>query len=578
MYTYTYDGQSMWRTFNLARNAVHQVLHDTRMEWLNSDDEAVMHRCSDYRQDRLWLVREMDKYPLHPVIEAAIKLSRPQNWHLMFFEWPHVSEGDRARIAYTQSIDKGKRDLQTVTSVGKYLRRHFPAISDHDIRDLVSRYGSADTYKFVSTTAEMIYHLHRGPGSCMVWGENRAVRCHDGVDRHPYEAYNPKYGWHMAVRICGDDTVGRALCMTKPDGHKYFVRTYARPANGTNGYSQADNGMENWLSDQGYSKHSSWDDGEKLAYHGAGDHFLAPYLDGGDKCVSVHSDEEEHWVMVDTDGDYICDQTGGVPTYEDEDCFDCEDCGDSTSDDDGYWVGYNDDTHVCESCYENEYVYGYGRNGRQYSFSSGDAVYVDSQQEYYHTSWLDANNIVELANGEYEHTDDAVEVGGEWYHIDDENICRTTDTDEFLLKDDGCWQCAESGDWYTDSVDYVEIDNTIYHPDNAPATDDEDVSEGDTAVAVAPVVTAPVVTAPVVNKQLTIEMLNECALVEEYDHLRQRMTYSLTIMHNGLIFSTNRSYRDGFVQSQGADWMRVNVRRILSNELLGLPQSSTETI
>ncbi len=576
MYTYTYDGQSMWRTFNLARNAVHQVLHDTRMEWLNSDDEAVMHRCSDYRQDRLWLVREMDKYPLHPVIEAAIKLSRPHNWHLMFFEWPHVSEGDRARIAYTQSIDKGRRDLQTVTSVGKYLRRHFPAISDHDIRDLVSRYGSADTYKFVSTTAEMIYHLHRGPGSCMVWGENRAVRCHDGVDRHPYEAYNPKYGWHMAVRICGDDTVGRALCMTKPDGHKYFVRTYARPANGTNGYSQADNGMENWLSDQGYSKHSSWDDGEKLAYHGAGDHFLAPYLDGGDKCVSVHSDEEEHWVMVDTDGDYICDQTGGVPTYEDEDCFDCEDCGDSTSDDDGYWVGYNDDTHVCESCYENEYVYGYGRNGRQYSFSSGDAVYVDSQQEYYHTSWLDANNIVELANGEYEHTDDAVEVGGEWYHIDDENICRTTDTDEFLLKDDGCWQCAESGDWYTDSVDYVEIDNTIYHPDHAPATDDDDdeaVSEGDTAVAV-----APVVTAPVVNKQLTIEMLNECALVEEYDHLRQRVTYSLTIMHNGLIFSTNRSYRNGFIASQGVDWMRMNVRRVLSNELLGLPQSSTETL
>ena len=27
---------------------------------------------------------------------------------------------------------------------------------------------------------------------------------------------------------------------------------------------------------------------------------------------------------------------------------------------------------------------------RQYSFNSGnDAVYVDSQQEYFHTSWLD---------------------------------------------------------------------------------------------------------------------------------------------------------------------------------------------
>ena len=576
MYTYTYDGYAMWHTFNLARTAVAQVVHETRMQWLNSDDEAVMHRCSDYRQTRLWLIREMDKYPLHSVIEAAIKMSRPHDWQLMFFEWPHVSEGDRTRIAYTQSINKGQRDLQTVTSVGKYLRRHFPALSDHDIRDLVARHGSADTYKFVHTTAEMIYHLHRGPGSCMVWGENRAVRCHDGVDRHPYEAYDPKYGWHMAVRICGDDTVGRALCMTKPDGHKYFVRTYARPATGTNGYSQADNGMENWLIEQGYSKHSSWDDGEKLACHPAGDHFLAPYLDGGDKHVAIVGDNM--YLVIDSDGDYICDQTGGQPTCEDEDRFECEDCGDLTNDDDGYWVGYNDDTHVCAGCYENDYVYGYGRNGRQYSFPSNDAVYVDSQQEYYHENWLDANNIIELANGEYEHIDDAVEVGGEWYHIDDENICRTTDTDEYLLKDDGCWQCAESGDWYTDSVDYVEIDNTIYHPDNAPATDDdEDDSDGDTAVAVDPVVaTPPVVTTP--STALTIEMLNECALVEEYDHLRQRMTYSLTIMVNGLIFSTNRSYRDSFVQSQGADWMRMNVRRVLSNELLGLPQSSTETL
>ena len=354
-YNNTYDGHAMWRTFNLARNAVLQVLHDTRMEWLNSDDEDVMRRCSDYRQDRLWFIRETDKYPLHSIIEAAIKVSRPHDWHLMFFEWPHVSEGDRSRIAYTQSVDKGKRDIQTVTSVGKYLRRHFP-LSDHDIRDLVARYGSADTYKIVNTTAEMIYHLHRGPGSCMVWGENRAVRCHDGVDRHPYETYNPKYGWHMAVRICGDETVGRALCMTKPDGHKYFVRTYARPANGTNGYSQADNGMENWLQEQGYSKHTSWDVGEKLAYHGAGDYFLAPYLDGGDKNVAISNG----CVVIDSSGEYICDQTGGQPTCEDEDCFECEDCGDNTSDDDGYWVGYNDDTHVCESCYENEYVYGYG--------------------------------------------------------------------------------------------------------------------------------------------------------------------------------------------------------------------------
>lgn len=573
MTTSTYNGLAMWQTFNSAFNAVAQVVHDTRMEWLNSDDEQVMSRCSNYRQSRMWLLREFDKYPLHPVVEAAIMVCRPHDWHLMFFEHPHISEGDRSRIAYTQNIDKGQRDLQTVTSVGKYLRRHFPDMPDHTIRDLSARYGSADTYKFVHTTAEMIYHLHRGPGSCMVWSENRNVRCDDGVSRHPYEAYNPKYGWHMAVRIAGDETIGRALCMTKPDGHKYFVRTYARPASGNNGYSQADNGMENWLQDQGYSKHTSWDDGEKLAHHPASDHFLAPYLDGGDKRVRIGHD----CIVIDSDGDYICDQTGGMPTYEDDDYFDCEECGDSTHDNDGHWVGYHDDTHVCEHCYENDYVYGYGRNGREYSFPSNDAVYIESAGEYYHESWLHDNEIVELESGGYETLDNAVEIDNEWYHIDDDRICRTTDTDEYMLCDRGCWQCTESGDWYSDSTDSVMIDNCQYHPDNAPEQDDDE--DSDICVTLPPVVAVdPVVATLVVNKQLTIEMLNECALVEEYDPLRQRMTYSLTIMHNGVILSTNRSYRDSFIASQGADWMRMNVRRVLSNELLGLPQSSTETL
>jgi len=572
----TYSPADMWANIQLSMNAVRSVLHTRRLEWLNSDDEDVMRACNAYRAQRMWVAEQMERFTLHPVIKACIDVCRPNDWHQLFLEWPHISEGDRTRIAYTQNEDKGRRNLQTVTSVGKYLTRHFN-LPDHTIRDLVARYGSAASFKFVHTTAEMIYHLHKGPGSCMVWREDRGVPCRDGVTRHPYEAYNPKYGWHMAVRIEGDDTVGRALCMTNSDGHKYFVRTYARPAN-AGGYSETDNAMENWLREQGYVKESSWQDGEKLAYYETSGDFLAPYLDGGDKRVSLHSDEDEHWVMVDSDGEYACDQTGGAPTTLDDDGnnFECEDCGDDTDDDDGYWVGYNDDSHVCVSCYENNYVYGYGRNGRQYSFNSEDAVYIESQSEYYHQDYLDANEIVYLECGEYESIDNAIEIDGDWYHLDDDRICRTTDTDEYLLCDNGCWQCEESGNWYTDSVDYVEVDDKKYHPSRAPATDDEDDSDGDTAVAVAPVVTTPATT--VVPKQLTMEMLNECALVEEHCPITQRVTYSIRIMHNGNMFIASRTYRDGFIESQGVDWMRVNVRRIISNELLGVPASTFDSI
>ena len=551
----TYDWQIMLSIIAEAGNAVRRIDGDLRRQWHLSDDEAVMEAISIKRDARYWIIREMDKYTMHPVIDAAVKLVRPIDWQQLFLEWPHISEGDRTRIAYTQNEAKGQKNIQTVTSVGKYLNRHFD-LPDHTIRDLVSRHGSADTYKFVHTTAEMIYHLHRGPGSCMVWREDRGIRCDDGVTRHPYETYDPKYGWHMAVRISGDETIGRALCMTNSDGTKYFVRSYARPAN-NGGYSETDNGMENWLHEQGYVKESYWRDGEKLAYHGTCDVFLAPYLDGGDKHVSV--DVGNRCVVVDSDGEYVCDQTGGCPTDDSGDYFDCEDCGDRTPDDDGYWIGRGEDTRVCESCLNNDYTYVYGRRGNQYYVHNDNVVYVDSQSESYDVDYLDDNEIVELNNGEYAPLDEAVEVDGDWYHIEDERICRTEDTDEFLLVDDGCWQCEESGNWYTDSIDFVEVDGKKYHPDHAPATDDED---GDTAVVASPVVTKPEAT------MLTMDMLSEVSLVEDYTIAGDIIRFSMTILHDGVKLFGHRDVPSNHIATHGMDQVRTDMRKMICTELM----------
>jgi len=557
----TYNPADMWLNIQLSMNAVRSVLHARRLEWLNSDDEDVMRACNAYRAQRGWVNDQMERFTMHPVIKAAIEACRPNDWHQLFLEWPHVSQGDRSKIAYTQNEAKGIRDIQTVTSVGKYLHRHFD-MPDHTIRDLVARYGSASSFKFVHTTAEMIYHLHKGPGSCMVWREDRGINCRDGVTRHPYEAYDPKYGWHMAVRIEGDETVGRALCMTSPtDDKKYYVRTYARPSN-HGGYSETDNGMENWLTEQGYHKRDCWRDGERLAYHETNDHFLAPYLDGGEKRVTL--DVGNRCVVVDNDGEYVCDQTGGVPTDDSGDYFDCEDCGDRTPDDDGYWVGRGEDTRVCESCLSNNYTYVYGRRGAQYHVHNDNAVYVDSQSESYDVDYLDDNEIIELNNGEYAPLDEAVEINGDWYTIDDERVCRFEDTDEYGLTEDG-WQCEQSCNWYTDAVDYVEVDGCKYHPDNAPATDDaEDDGEddGDTAVAVAPVVTKPEAT------MLTMEMLSEVALVEDYRIAGSFVRFSMTLLHDGVKLFGHRDVPAHHIQAFGFDQTRINMRKIISTELM----------
>ena len=66
-----------------------------------------------------------------------------------------------------------------------------------------------------------------------------------------------------------------------------------------------------------------------------------------------------------------------------------------------------------------------------------------------------------------------IESTNEYYRSDDDDICYAEDTGRYELKDD-CWKCAESGNYYTDDEDSVEVDGESYHPDHAPEPDDEE--------------------------------------------------------------------------------------------------------
>jgi hypothetical protein len=551
----TYDPITMWDNFAKARYAVRLVHANVRRQWSQCTDDAEYVRLSDKHEARKWVVREVERYPLHPVIEAAVMASRPYDWQQLFLEWPHVSQGDRSKIAYTQNEVKGQKDIQTVTSVGKYLNRHFD-LPDHIIRDLVSRHGSSARFQFVNTTAEMIYHLHRGPKSCMVWSTDHGIKCDDGVTRHPYEAYDPKFGWHMAVRVEGDMTMGRALCMTSPmDGVKYFVRSYLRPSNESS-YSQTDDGMDTWLREQGYTKEGYWREGEKLAYHPARDNFLAPYIDGGERCVAVN--ERERWLEIDSNGLWICENTGGYATSneEDENRFECACCGDNTDEDDGYWVERAEDVRVCESCFNHEYTYVYGRRGNQYHVHNDNAVYVDSQSEHYDEDYLADNEIVCLENGDYEHMEEAIEINGDWYTIDDERICRFEDTDEYGLTEDG-WQCASSCNWYTDDcTKFTEFKGERYHDDYIPqeiadATADKRIDEDEG-----------------MPTMLTLDMLWNVHMIWDYSIAMDSVTISLTYTLDGKKLYAHRAYAIEVVNSQDRAGFNRMVREILCSDLM----------
>ena len=100
-------------------------------------------------------------------------------------------------------------------------------------------------------------------------------------------------------------------------------------------------------------------------------------------------------------------------------------------------------------------------------------MYVDG--EYYDRDYLSDNGIVELHDGDYCHQDNAVYIDSEdaYYHVDSGDICYAQDSNQYELVDN-CWRCEESGNWYTDDEDYVEIDGCKYHPDHAPETEDDE--------------------------------------------------------------------------------------------------------
>jgi hypothetical protein len=443
-----------------------QIVAGRHSVWIEERIDSTHSRGGWYTPPatRSWYQREVSRYNIHPVIEYVIvdKLYRPLDWHQLVLEMPHRSTTDYNRLAYTRDDRAGEADRQVVTTIGKYLQRHFD-MPDHDIRDAVALYTSAGDMEIRTTMDAILHAVRNGPHSCMA--SDIQVTCADGVKRHPYAVYNPELGWSIAVRLYEGRIDGRALIYNDDgNGKQYFVRSYKRDHGG--GYSYADEALEAWLKAQGINKHSSWE-GAVVAKYSVCGGYLAPYIDGDAQYVWDRGDSLI--ITDDQDGSHECTNTSGVSN--DTDRVECEDCGDSMDEDDSYWVGRWEDRRVCCSCCDNDYTHAYSQNGNQHYIHNDDVTHIDG--EYYDVNYLSDNDIVELADGEYAHIDNAVfiESCDAYYASDDDAICYAEDTGRYELRDD-CWQCEGSTLWYTDDQDYIEVDGCKYHPDEAPETDE----------------------------------------------------------------------------------------------------------
>ena len=452
---------------DLAFTPIHntEMYHVTR--YYKDEYSAVDRMMQIFCKSRVWYQREMDRAPMHPTIKKMLKIPEQAqyltDWREMLLEYPHVADLDATKIAFTENEAKGVADRQTVTTLGKYIKRHAPNIPDHVLRDMVML--SVAEVTITHNLQEMIDAVQNGPRSCM----------QGGFRTHPYSVYDPQYGWHMAVRReGGGDIVGRCLCLTH-EGKKMFVRSYRT---NENGYSHSDEGMNAWLEERGYTHESEWPWGVQLAAIWCNGDLVLPYIDGGHStCRNDHD-----CLVLDGDGEYDGDNTNGFASGGADRCS-CDDCGDYFNDGDGTWVGRHEDRHVCDDC-SSGYTYAYGRNGHQYYVSDDDVISVG--YESYDSNYLSDNGIVHCEHDdEYHEQDDCTVLeSGEWVYNDDihngDFVCLDEDNNIWAYKSD-CWQCAGTDLWYSSDTgsDYFAqswtgADGKLYHEDQLPDADEAD--------------------------------------------------------------------------------------------------------
>jgi hypothetical protein len=416
-------------------------------------------------------------------------------------EWPHKSLTDPNRLAYTRdeksAMHGGDSDIKAViTTIGKYLTRHFPDAPSNLIRDVAAKYTYGGSMTITKDMDDMISAVINGPRSCMSCRFD--VVCDDKEERHPYEVYDPDLGWGMAVRSEGNDVLGRCLVHESEDG-KGFVRSYKRERD-ERSHSGADEAIEAYLQSLGYAKWRGWPDHVRVMRYPLrrGGH-LMPYIDGGNQ--HVDEDGDDVFRITNYDGAEATNTNGTINCNE----YTCDDCGAGFDEDEGGWTGIHEENHVCQHCLENDYTYAYSRRGNEYYIRNDDVIEVNGS--WYHINYLSDNNIVELHDGEYADLDDAVYVESEdaYYHGDDGDICYAEDTNQYELKDN-CWQCEGSSYWFTDDTDYVEIDGDKYHPDHAPEQDEEEAEEEEveTAVEAEPTLTVTAVVDVTIDERFSL--------------------------------------------------------------------------
>lgn len=146
-----------------------------------------------------WVNREM--YRTHTGVYTISDVIRSIHNDMPNGMCLHVSTQDKNMVAYTPSREYGEADRQLTTSLSKFLAKHYPCMSEQDIKSMVDEHNAEInvTVMFATTPGdiERIYREDlggmRGDSACMRYAPSRW-----GMDQHPSNVYGRTEGISVA--------------------------------------------------------------------------------------------------------------------------------------------------------------------------------------------------------------------------------------------------------------------------------------------------------------------------------------------------------------------------------------------
>jgi hypothetical protein len=330
----------------------------------------------------------------------------------------HVSVDDPTQISYTQSAEKGARDIQTRTRPGKYLAKFYSeSLSAPEIADMAAEFGAAHapvSFQLASTPDEIIAVYANGPHSCMK-GES------------PVGVYG---AGDLAIAYLGDmhaEVTARVLCWP---AKLIFGRTYGDEIR-----------LASALEAKGY-RHvtggSAWYGARLVRNEIGADRFECPYIDGG---LSV----------ADT-GEYLKFSPHGWPGgtqagYVGEPEMVCDSCNAELSEDDARHS--ENGGPYCDDCYNERFSYcesgdhevgaddmvSVDAGTRQEAYKCEDCAKYDGAQCEDCNSWVSADNARRICEETY--CESCADKHSEC------DACHADGGSDYTVTDDGETLCAE---------------------------------------------------------------------------------------------------------------------------------------